>query len=329
MRFGVCDGFVEAVELHKEVCIEPPEFTGLAPFYIKFIDANHCPGSVAIIVRGLNFSYFVSGDMRVSESVIAVAKSLGSSAYDMGFLDSTFYDEAGGWDVIPTIDESIEALIQFLRGSREPVALEFDLLGTEVLLEAVLLEFPREIVAVADDERYDELLLIFRKTPTIRQRLVHCAIEDSPHRFNIVKRNCFLPPRVWRFRASTQRWAKAIRKSPEAAKFPILEENKESLNAFLFFSFHSSRRELDRLIGELNIKNWRRLVKAIEVDPPPVSAATCLEIQERPRSMRCRRRPFDFSHDSAWLQLLTDSQESVMAHEEGDDVILPTWRCNV
>ncbi len=327
-QLGVHEEFIDSIELNKPWRIEPPSFTGFSPFTITLIDANHCPGSVAVIVRGVGFAYFVSGDIRVSCEVLRIAKTLGPTSYDVGFLDSTFYDSSGKWDVMPTIGQSISALVTFLKSNSMNCAFEFDLLGTEVLIEAVLDAFPKEKIAVTDGNRYDELITVFSTDRKTVSRLIHLEIEDSPWRFAIISRSTSIPPNFMKLRASTQRWAGHIRRSStDGTTFPLIEVCEQRNEAFLFFSFHSCKKEIDWLIRELNIKEWRPLVPAIEVDhPKPIELPS--EPSEKPRRKRCMRRPFDFTTDGMWLATITDSQETVMASSKysDDDVILPTWR---
>jgi hypothetical protein len=322
---GVKEQFIEVLDLLKPYSVQPPENSGIPPFTITFIDANHCPGSVAIILQNASFSYFVSGDIRVDQGVIRSALSVRRDGFDIGFLDSTFCDQSSKWDAIPTIEQSKVALLDFLMSSDERVAFEFELLGTEVLLEVVLERFPNQKFAVSDYRRMEEFSIVFAERPSILSRLVLLDAESSPWRFAIISRSDRVSRDFLRLRASTQRWASGIRERHDGMRYPILELDERNREAFLFFSFHSSPNEMKELATALRIQNVQYMVRPIEVDKPEAREELNPVPPPVPRRERCKRRPFVFSMDCDWLQTLTDSQETIRP-DVPDDMILPTWK---
>lgn len=326
--YGVMEGCIEILDMRTPYKVKPPEGRGLVPFTITFVDANHCPGSVAVIVESESFSYFVSGDICVTKSVIASCMKIRPQGFDIGYIDSTFYDKHGEWDIMPTVDESVAVLVDFLSKSTHRVAFEFDLLGTEVLLEAVLKSFPRDRIGIVGEKRLQDLEIIYSEFPHVFARFVPIYPENCPFRFCVIPRATKIPEGFIRLRASTQRWAPRIRNAPTEKPFPLLEVDMERGEAFLFFSFHSCKREIDMLIRQLTIEDVRFIVKAIEVDRQErAPTRNNDEPPQKTRRERCRRFPFQFSTDDMWLESLIDSQETIVPDfTEYDSLTLPTWR---
>ena len=327
-KHGILDGYIEALELLSPYRVDPPDGSDWSTFTVTFVDANHCPGSICALIEGKGFSYFVSGDVRVSDTVIRDCQAVRKAGYDVGYIDSTFYDKQGRWDMMPTIAESIQSLIEFLSGCSQKVAFEFDLLGTEVLLQAVLTRFQRERIGVISEKRFEELEIIYADYPQFFARFVLVDPEACHLRFCLIPRSGKTPRGFVRLRASTQRWAKRIRSLNPGQQIALVEFDPEREEVYLFFSFHSCKREIDTLIHALGIRETRFVVKAIEVqkehvEPKPLEEEPSL----RTRNQRCRRFPFQFSMDHMWLDSLADSQETVFPNnDELDSLTLPTWR---
>ena len=196
------------------------------------------------------------------------------------------------------------------------------MLGTEPILEAVLEEFSKSRFLVSTDDKYNELEILFghRKDLMSRLSLFQGQLHNpSVYRFVIVPRNLPTPDGFIRVRATTQRWAGHVRKEVEC---PILEFDETSRMCFLFYSIHSSRKEIDEFTLRVGARSVFKLFKPIEVRKESKAQLA----PEKSRRERHVRRPFQFSCDSMWLDSLVDSQETVRPPmSEVTDVCLPTW----
>ena len=318
------------VPLNTPLLISPEEDLGVEPFHVVFIDANHCPGSVSVIVLGSSFSYFYMGDSRVSPELIRVAKNFHANYFDLGWIDSTFYSESSDWDTMPSQRDSAIAFTEFVRNEGVPCALEFEMLGTEILLESLIEAYPSEWILVEKASRMAELEVVYQRDPGVLKRLMLCQpgmLESGLYRFMIIGRERATPNGFVRVRATTQRWASRIREAGKGALCPILEYNEERRVCYIFFSIHSCKREIDLLVEQLDIRKVRKLVPSIEIKGLSGSDGEVEKNIEKTRRQRCERRPFDFSCDGMWLDNLRDSQETVRPNCPGsqDTVVLPTW----
>jgi hypothetical protein len=264
-------------------------------------------------------------DSRLSNTITHHACQLAPNGYDIVWIDSTFYDHA--WDVMPTMGQSISTLLRFAQSKKSCLAVEFELLGTEVLLEALMEVFPGESVLVLEHRRMEQLQIIFADNEQVLKRLVYHDSESvgwDQHRVIVIPRRMKLPDGVVRLRATTQRWANRIRRLENEQSISIIEVNEERNECFIFFSFHSCKREIDEFTQCIGARSVVKLVKSIDIslpspdrDPPPT---------ERPRRLRCQRHPFPFSSDPVWLDSLIDSQDTIPPQLcEDEEIILPTW----
>ena len=330
---GVNRHFIEVLELGSELTIHPPIELELPSFSITFVDANHCPGSVSVVIKGSDFTYFYMGDSRITESGIAGIKRVHASQFDIAWVDSTFFDNNALWDAMPSVPDSLAALRKFMLNCSGGIALEFELLGTEILIESVLDQFPDERVLVLSEQRYNELEVLYSKNTRMLSRLVphpSGSEVDFRNRFLVIPRSMRTPSGYTRVRATTQRWANRIRTNAAGEPLQIVEHDKTNHICFIFFSMHSCKREIDHLINELRVRETRILFPPIQVfdrdeSESKVEPETSI-LKEKPRSVRCRRRPFEFSMDSMWLDAMVDSQETLMPSQgRNDDMTLPTW----
>ena len=327
---GVNKHFVEVLRLHQELTIEPPSESGLSPYSITFIDANHCPGAVSIVIKGPTFAYFYMGDSRVTEAVIEDAQSIHPNPFHIAWVDSTFYDDHSLWDAMPSQKESIAALVEFAKTRPEGLALEFELLGTEVLLEAILDAFPKQRILVMSEDRMSELELIYATDPDrLSQLVLHQGVTVDPRRnkFIIQTRRSATPPGFIRVRATTQRWAGSIRTIQVDGTCPIIEFDPERAQCFIFYSMHSCRREIDEMMNQLQVQSVRQLFKSIEILDRE-SSSDSADSPDVPRRRKCPRRAFQFSVTDMWLDNLFDSQETVPPDGSNGfvgDIVLPTW----
>lgn len=330
---GVNRHFIEVLELGRELVVYPPSELEMPSFSITFVDANHCPGSVSVVIKGSDFTYFYMGDSRVTESVIAGINQIHPSPFDIAWVDSTFYDNNALWDAMPSVPDSIAALRKFMSNCSGGIALEFELLGTEILIESVLDQFPYERMLVISEQRYNELEVLYSNNTRILSRLVpHPSgfAMDFRNRFLLIPRSMRTPSGYTRVRATTQRWAHRIRTNDSGMPFQIVEHDETKHICFIFFSMHSCKREIDHLISELRVRETRILFPPIQVfdrneSESEVQPETSI-LTEKPRSVRCRRRPFEYSMDSMWLDAMVDSQETLIPSQGwNDDITLPTW----
>ena len=311
---NVNPAFVEELAIGKELEISMREGACISRYSITFIDANHCPGSVSVIVKGLEdrgFLYYYMADSRVNSNVIADAVTVCKSQCDIAWVDSTFWDNR--WNSMPTKDESVESLMYFVRLHADfGFALELELLGTEIFIHAILAEYPRERILVMGNERWNELEILFSGDMS-RFELYH---ENATfiNRFVIQQRRFETPVGYYRVRATTQRWFNHVNQGGSCAFLEVVD-----MNCFVFFSMHSSKKEIDQLTNALGAK---RIVKSFESIPVERPLA-----ETPPRSRRARhvRRAFEFSSGSIWLNTLIDSQETVCPIFQKDEITLPTW----
>jgi hypothetical protein len=329
---NVSNLFIEEISLGEEIVIEPPSEQHLQPYSITFIDANHCPGSVSLIVKGLGFAFLHMGDARVTSDLIANIRILHPDPFDLVWIDSTFYDERGLWDSMPSKEESVNALVEFIKQNRYPIGLEFELLGTEILIDAILAAFPGERIIVTNEQRMAELEIIYSTDISTLSRLIPYTQGSIPferYRFFIVSRHTELPKQVVRLRATTQRWVQRIRSLSSEEKCPIVEYDELAHECFVFFSMHSCKKEIDALLSGIRAKSVEKLVKPIQIiQPDEASIETISVARGQARRDRCKRRPFEFSMDKMWLDELCDSQDTVPPFQEIDDILLPTWKDN-
>jgi hypothetical protein len=322
-QLGVNSSFVEPLEYNLWLPIRGSTEENVNDFEILFADANHCPGSVCVLLRGSGFSYFYSGDFRVNSYVIRNIKSFGLSKFDIGFIDSTFYDQRGMWDVMPSTYNSLDALLNFLKSWSGKLAFEFDMLGTEILLEAVIEHFPHTKVVVTTAKRFQELDIIYSNSSYMMSRLVLGDPDACKSRFIMISRDCPTPQGYTRLRPSTQRWAKLIRSNTTGDSCNFLEHDAERNIVYLFFSTHSCKKEIDTFLETFNIQEVRMLGKSIEVisdEDGPLEAEVATE-------QRTSVRRFEYSCDSAWLESISSTQETVFQVDQ-DEVILPLRDCS-
>ena len=321
---GVGRSHIERLPIGVEKKIAPPIDSLLKPFTIEFIDANHCPGSVCVLIRGEDFSHFYMGDCRVDVNVLNTFNRFALQHIRFCYVDSTFYDQASFWDAMPKKSESIRALLGFISQYPYKYAFEFELLGTEPLIETILANYPREKLLVTSMARYTELEIVYAANPRILERLVPPGSRDpESFRFVIIARKESTAPGYIRVRATTQRWARHVKENKgESQDCPLIEFDNNT--CYLFYSMHSSRREIDALLELVpQIDHIVPIVPPIDPwkqphTPPPPS---------RPR--RVMREVFRPSFvDSSWL-LTThgDSQETVPVQltltAQDDDIQLP------
>lgn len=327
-QLGVKHQFIEALDYNHCLRINPAPATGLEPFDITFVDANHCPGSVMIVLRGNNFAFLYTGDARVNDYVIRTVQSIGVPRFDKAYIDSTFYDTFGNWDMMPSVYQSVDSLLGFLSGWKGRIAFEFELLGTEILLEAVLEHFPRQKILVADQRRFNELDIVFNSSPQIMSRLWVGDIEKASSRFVIIPRDAPTPKGFIRLRPSTQRWGTRIMHLESSRKLDLMEVDEAHAMAYLFFSFHSCKREIDHMISILNVREVNFLTPPIETARfQKPSEVVCTDGSGSPMETTRSNHgaPFQFSCDGMWLDTLCDSQETVFQGDSGElPIILPT-----
>ncbi len=320
-QLGVKRQFVESLEYNQHLRILPPAGSGLEPFDVIFVDANHCPGSVMVVLQGVSFATLYTGDARINNYVIRSVQALGITRIYKAYIDSTFYDETGNWDLMPTTYQSIDALISFLNHWKGKVALEFELLGTEVLIEAVLEHFPRQKIMVTDHRRLNELDIVFNSSPQIMSRLWVGDIDQSSCRFAIIPRDAILPKSFMRLRPSTQRWGDRLMNLGLSEKLEIVEVDEQHSITYLFFSFHSCKREIDDMVSILDIREVELLTRPIEADRSiHADKSKVLEKYDFQIQPIKSQLPFQFSCDGMWLETYYDSQETLF---QGDSVDLP------
>ena len=327
---GVKKQFIDVHQVNVPFLIEPDETVGLPSYKVVFIDANHCPGSVSLIVEGKGFSYFYMGDSRISKEIINVAKYFHAAHYDIGWIDSTFVPESRDWDSMPTHVESIIALKDFIRNSNICCAFEFEMLGTEILLGPIMEAYPREKILIERESRLSELEIVYEREPSKSERLVLLQkgmLESGLYRFVIISRATPTPSGMVRIRATSQRWASRIKEAGPQRECPILEYDEDQRICYVFFSIHSCTKEVEDFIGKMDIRRVEKLVRPVEIqgsteqvvrEPPTPN-------REKTRRERCPRRDFEYSCDSIWLESLYESQETVRATFGSSDLVLPTW----
>ncbi len=307
--------------------IEPPVGSGLQPFTVLFLDANHCPGSVSIVIRGEGFTHFYMGDCRLDMNVLNAFSRLNLAKIGFLYFDSTFYDKESMWDAMPKKSESIRALLGFIDKYPYKYAFEFELLGTEPLIESILSTFSRENIYVSNEARYRELEIVYASQPRILERLIPPGSRDfESFRFTIINRKDSIPPGYIRVRATTQRWSRHVeRTNGDSQKCPVIEY--ENGTCFLFWSMHSSKREIDSLIELVpQVDHMVPIVPPIDPRRDQVSTESTLNAI-RPPLRRVRREAFEPSiADVSWLLTTGDSQETVpVIPEDTPTVSLPFW----
>jgi len=321
---GVNRCHIERLQLGVWRKIDPPLESNMKSYSIQFIDANHCPGAISIVIQGEDFTHFYMGDCRVDVNILNSFSRLNITHLGYCYVDSTFYDQESLWDVMPKKSESIRALLGFLARYPYKYAFEFELLGSEQLLESVLATYPRDSVYVSSSSRYMELEIVYASNPRILERLVPPGGRDpESFRFIIINRKESGIPGFIRVRATTQRWARHVEQNKgNSQSCPLIEF--ENNMCYLFYSMHSSRREIDSLL--------ERVSKIDHIVPivPPIDPwkKTAPSQPSPPLPRRVRRESFKPSiHDPSWLIESHDSQETVPATLLADDdsFQLPFW----
>jgi len=86
IRFPSLKVFLEPIDMGKEVVIDT--IKGKGDISIRFIDANHCPGSSMIMITGPNGTVLHTGDFRYNGT--KMLKEVGFTKIDYLYLDNTF-----------------------------------------------------------------------------------------------------------------------------------------------------------------------------------------------------------------------------------------------
>lgn len=297
--------FVDVLQIGVEQVISPPKDYRLSKYSITFIDANHCPGSVSVIIKGEGFAYYYMGDSRISSDVISDTRSIWPNPFDIVWIDSTFASDPL-WDSMPLQQDSVHALIDFLRSKPyDKFALELEMLGTEIFIDAVLDAFPDECILVMGIERWNELEIIYGHDRKVMARLSLYGGDQlycDAYRFVVQQRKYPTPRGFIRVRATTQRWASTVK---EQTSFSIIHFDQST--CYVFFSIHSSKKEIDDFVIHVQCKKVVRLFKSIAVVPNVTTISNQINQVRREHV----RRPFQFSNDHVWLESMADSQETV------------------
>jgi len=319
---GVKRTNIERLKNATKKVIEPPLDSGLQEYQITFIDANHCPGAVCVLIQGTGFCHFYMGDVRIDMNFLNHFSRLKIPHINTCWIDSTFCDKGSLWNAMPKKSESIKALHAFMEQNPCAYAFEFELLGTEELLESILAAYPTENILIVNSNRYRELEIIYADNQAVLSRLVTPIGGPSrKYRFHIISRRDNPLPGYVRVRATTQRWSINVRRNREDC--PIIEFYNGT--CFLFYSMHSSRREIEDFLEQVpRVDHVIPLVTAIEVAPLKPTE-TPAEHPGPPRSVRGARRPFKFSNDAIHLSDFADTQETLAPHLSGDEIQLPFW----
>ena len=322
---GVSRSHIERLANGVTKRINPPIDSLLKPYSVEFFDANHCPGSVSVLIRGEDFTHFYMGDCRVDLNVLNTFNRFALKHLGFCYVDSTFYDQASFWDAMPKKSESIRALLGFMSRYPYKYAFEFELLGTEPLIETILAAYPREKLLVTSSSRFTELEIVYAGNPRIIERFAPPGSADlESFRFAIIGRKDSTAPGYIRVRATTQRWARHVKENHgNSQDCPLVEFDNNT--CFLFYSMHSSRREIDSLLEQVSrIDHVVPIVPPIEPWQKPASPT-----QPSPPPRRVRREVFQPSFvDSSWLCITPqDSQETVPVETvtEDDEIQLPFW----
>ncbi len=326
---GVNRSHIERLQVGVARKILPPLESSLKPYTIQFMDANHCPGAVSVLIKGEDFTHFYMGDCRVDVNVLNIFNRFQISHLGFCYVDSTFYDQSSFWDVMPKKSESIRALYGFITRYPYKYAFEFELLGTEPLIESILATYPRENLFVASMARYRELEIVYASNPRVIERLIPPGSRDpESFRFLIISRKDSTFPGYIRVRATTQRWARHVKEnSGDSQNCPLIEFDNNI--CYLFYSMHSSRREIDSLL-ELVPKIDHIVPIVPPIDPWKKRATSARSPPPMPR--RVRRETFKPSIlDPSWLFDTCDSQDTVPMQNsipdqtEEQDIQLPFW----
>ena len=128
----------------------PFEFDGAV---IEFVDANHIPGSVMVIIRRSGAVVVNTGDFRLNEEI---CKKLSGLA---GSVEHVFFDNS--WDAqwFPSKKESIDhvlALVDFMAENNDRDIVFQSCLGDEAILQALSTRTSRQFLFF-DKQRYEEL----------------------------------------------------------------------------------------------------------------------------------------------------------------------------
>eukprot|EP01130_Rhizamoeba_saxonica_P006450 TRINITY_DN2567_c0_g1_i1.p1 TRINITY_DN2567_c0_g1~~TRINITY_DN2567_c0_g1_i1.p1 ORF type:complete len:251 (-),score=37.71 TRINITY_DN2567_c0_g1_i1:791-1543(-) len=131
--------------------------------YVTFLPANHCPGSVMILLEGYFGKYLHTGDFRYNNDMNNYADILNAGGpIDRTYIDTTFASEF--WENIPTKQNSTSEILRLIetRSSKAYVYIECDMLGTEDILLAIYERFG-ELIYVWEEKFYK-----LRKIPEIK-----------------------------------------------------------------------------------------------------------------------------------------------------------------
>eukprot|EP00971_Amphidinium_carterae_P151613 3005568-Amphidinium_carterae.1 len=242
---------------------------------VTFLDACHCPGSVMVVLEGLDKGAVVhTGDFRYSESLersVVLQRIASMRNLERLYLDVTWAHEA--FLRLPTKAESIAQLLDLIdKHGSEPILLHSHGLGDEELLIAVAGRFPTGILLFTDCKRLEEVRLVeprvaefgkfvaYNPRDPIHQRLAKgdtCALDEGC----LPRRVCFVI-RNWRDRrrhslrgveisCSTLWWAKAVHNDLCKVDGPMQQGGRWHI----LWAMHSSLQETRRLVAWLSPRN--------------------------------------------------------------------------
>ncbi|KAK0043267.1 5 exonuclease Apollo [Biomphalaria pfeifferi] len=131
-RYGVKQKLIQILPLNQSVVVQVfLSHLQSSTFTVTAFDANHCPGAIMLYFQGSFGNVLYTGDFRLSEDIIEMAKKL-SGQVDTLYLDNTF---CSPWCVFPSQDDCFEEIVDIIRKHpNHKVIIGLRKIGKETLL---------------------------------------------------------------------------------------------------------------------------------------------------------------------------------------------------
>ncbi|KAI8744479.1 5 exonuclease Apollo [Biomphalaria glabrata] len=131
-RYGVKQKLIQILPLNQSVVVQVfLSHLQSSTFTVTAFDANHCPGAIMLYFQGSFGNVLYTGDFRLSEDIIEMAKKL-SGQVDTLYLDNTFCSPRC---VFPSQDDCFEEIVDIIRKHpNHKVIIGLRKIGKETLL---------------------------------------------------------------------------------------------------------------------------------------------------------------------------------------------------
>lgn len=221
------------------------------------VDADHCPGSVMVILEGCPEGALVhTGDFRFYEGLAcneALKRVAESRQCSRVYMDYSWAHEA--FEELPVKSDSVAQLLDLIDSfPNEPIVLHSHGLGDEELLSAVAQHFPSERFLFTDARRLRELKIA---APELCCRFELFDVADArrqqkQQRFCIVKSHA--QKRKFGLQGieiscSTMWWAKVVHNQVRSVQHPVKDSHTGAWH--VLWAMHSSLAELRRFVSWL------------------------------------------------------------------------------